>query len=100
MPETTPLSPRHIYNDCSVVILASSEAEALSYLRDGYGEDDHEDRVVFVGWMHEVGWDVENYASKEEFDQESGYESWWTGCWAPKDGRETESVRRAWEVRS
>jgi hypothetical protein len=77
-------------------ILATTEEDALAFALDYYGE---RSAVEFSGWMHDVGWDRENYDFRRNFITESGYGSWWEGCHVLADTQETAKLRRAFTVR-
>lgn len=60
--------------------------------------DDPAREITDAGWMHNVGWDRENYERKRDFVADSGYSSWWEGCLPPASGKQTSKCKRAWEV--
>lgn len=90
--QATGAEARSIHGDNGSYVLAPDEGAARSFASaEGYelGRD--------VGWMTET-WDYDNYETRKEFLEESGYESWWMGCQPPQNGRPSEHVLRAWEA--
>lgn len=89
------LSSRIIRSDWqgSYVLAADEDAARAEAEAEGYelGED--------VGWMAETGWDQDNYDSREEFERESGYTTWWSGVQAPVNDEQRKHVLRAWTAR-
>lgn len=90
---TTKPGALSIHGDYGTFILARNVTAARDFARaEGYelGRD--------VGWMHEVGWDTDEYESREEFEAQTGHTSWWTGCQPPASGKPSTGVMRAWEA--
>lgn len=83
-----------IHGDSGTILLGAQEA-AEAFVAAEYGEGY---AIKDIGWMHNVGWDRENYERKRDFIAESGYGSWWEGCLPPVDGVETKNARPAWEL--
>lgn len=84
-----------IYSDSGRYLLGPETADEARAWLVAY---DDPAAVEDVGWMHNVGWDRENYERKRDFVAESGYSSWWEGCRPPDNGKQTTKCKRAWAV--
>ena len=100
MPRTRRRPPNIVTSDeGDVWVLATTEADALAEAKAVYEDDDMAVSVVFESWMHNDGWDRDNYDTKREFLEDSGYQTWWTPVHGSVDAHEeTAKLRRGWAV--
>lgn len=87
--------PDFIYSDVEMTVLAPTKGAARALVLDnrGPGYD-----VEFVGWLADVGWDADEYDSREEFERESGYDGWWSCVQPPRDLRVTDDCCPGWRI--
>src|SRR4051794_5571504 len=89
--------PCWLDGDDGSMLLAATKGVALREARE-YAPLDHITDVTFAGWMHDVGWDRDNYERKRDFIAESGYTSWWENGAPPSDRQVTAKSMPGWEI--